>query len=131
MITARPQKNIKHAKSYFRKHLAHGDYYSEGQKVQGVWFGQGAARLGLQPGQPVTEAAFVRLCDNLHPETGEKLTVRQRTKDRRIFFDFVVSPNKSVSIMALVAGDERILPAHTASCEPAFSVWTASGAIAP
>ena len=60
MITARPQKNLQTAKEYFRKHLAQGDYYSEGQTVAGKWFGQGAARLGLDAGTPVTEAAFVR-----------------------------------------------------------------------
>jgi conjugative relaxase-like TrwC/TraI family protein len=63
----------------------------------------------------VTEAAFIRLCDNLHPVTGKKLTVRQRKKNRRVFHDFVVAPPKSVSIMALVMDDERILAAHAAS----------------
>ena len=29
MITARPQKDLKAARSYFRQHLARGDYYSE------------------------------------------------------------------------------------------------------
>jgi conjugative relaxase-like TrwC/TraI family protein len=115
MFTARPQKNLVHAKQYFREHLAHGDYYSQNQKVAGVWFGKGAARLGLEPGQLVAEAAFVRLCDNLHPATGQKLTVRQRQKNRRVFFDFAVAPPKSVSIMGLVVGDERILAAHAAS----------------
>ena len=115
MFTARPQKNLVHAKQYFREHLAHGDYYSENQKVRGIWFGKGADRLGLHPGQPVAETAFVRLCDNLHPVTGAKLTVRQRKKNRRVFHDFVVAPPKSVSIMALVVNDERILAAHAAS----------------
>ena len=117
MITARPQKNLVQAKAYFREHLAHGDYYSEGQKVAGVWFGQGAIRLGLDPGQPVTAQAYDRLCDNLHPVTGARLTVRQRKVDRRVFHDFVVGPPRSVSVLASVLGDTRILEAHTASSE--------------
>jgi conjugative relaxase-like TrwC/TraI family protein len=121
MITARPQKNLVHAKAYFREHLGHGDYYSQNQKVQGDWFGQGAVRLGLEPGTHVTEEAFIRLCDNQHPGTGEQLTVRQRKVDRRVFHDFVVAPPKSVSIVALVGGDERILETHAASSRVALA----------
>ena len=112
MITARPQKNLKTAKAYFREHLAQGDYHSQGQTVAGWWFGQGAMRLGLNLAEPVTQAAFERLCDNLHPVTGEKLTVRHRQADRRVCYDFVISAPKSVSIMAHTIGDERIITAH-------------------
>ena len=121
MFTARPQKNLQHAKQYFREHLGHGDYYSENQKVRGVWFGQGAARLGLTVGGSVTESEFVRLCDNQHPETGTQLTVRQRRVDRRVFHDFQVAPPKSISLMALVVGDERIVEAHTLSSRAALA----------
>ena len=78
-ITARPQKNLKAAKNYFREHLAQGDYHSENQTVQGYWFGKGVERLGLDPASPVTELEYLRLCDNPHPVTGDRLTVRQRT----------------------------------------------------
>ena len=104
MIIARPQKNRVQAKAYFREHLAHGDYYSEGQKVAGVWFGQEAVRLGLDPGQPVTAQANDRLCDSLPPGTGARLTVRQRKVDHRVFHVFVVAPPRSVSVLALVVG---------------------------
>lgn len=115
MITARPQKQLKFAKNYFREHLGQGDYYSEKQSVAGQWFGRGAERLGLNLGAPVNESAFLRLCDNQHPETGEKLTARTR-RERRVFYDFVISAPKSVSIMALTAGDARLLAAHDAAC---------------
>jgi conjugative relaxase-like TrwC/TraI family protein len=121
MITARPQKNVQTAKRYFREHLGHGDYYSEGQTVRGVWFGNGAARLGLVPGAAATEAAFLRLCENQHPLTGAQLTVRKRVKDRRVFHDFVVAPPKSVSLLALLAGDARLSEAHAASCTAAMA----------
>jgi hypothetical protein len=46
MLTAKPQLNLRHAREYFREHLATGDYYSAGQKVRGEWFGSGSQKLG-------------------------------------------------------------------------------------
>ncbi len=103
MITIRAQKQLKQAKEYFREHLGQGDYHSEKQTIAGQWFGQGAERLGLNLSAPVSEEAFLRLCDNLHPLTGVKLTARTR-RERRVFYDFVISAPKSVSIMAITWG---------------------------
>ena len=121
MITARPQKNLKAAKNYFREHLAKGDYHSQDQTVQGHWFGKGIERLGLDPASPVTELEYTRLCENLHPITGSRLTVRQRKVDRRVFYDFVASAPKSVSILALLGRDDRILAVHDAACRAAMT----------
>jgi conjugative relaxase-like TrwC/TraI family protein len=124
MLAPKAQYNPVDAKKYFKEHLAVGDYYAEGQTVPGQWLGQGAADLGLS-GVTTTEQ-FVRLCDNRHPQTGERLTLRQKTtrmeKDlngqeheaanRRVFYDFTFSPPKSVSIAALVGDDTRIIEAH-------------------
>jgi len=97
-----------------------GDYYDEGQKVTGQWFGVGAEKLGLSG--KVGAEAFLRLCENRHPASGEALTQRHNTirvdetgstaANRRIFYDFTISPPKSVSVAALVGADERILEAH-------------------
>jgi conjugative relaxase-like TrwC/TraI family protein len=65
----------------------------------------------LKSGETVTREAFLRLCDNLHPETGSKLT-QVHLKDRRIFFDFTCSAPKSVSILAVTMDDKRIVQAH-------------------
>ena len=111
MITVRTQKSVKNAKAYFREHLVQGDYYSEGHQVEGHWVGRGAERLGLKINSPIRAKEYDRLCDNLHPMTGQKLTVRTR-KARRIYDDFAVAPPKSVSIMAVTMGDERIVAAH-------------------
>ncbi len=108
MITVRPQRQLKAAKRYFREHLCQGDYYSENQRIAGQWFGQGAERLGLDVSAAVSEMAFLRLCDNQHPVTGEQLTPRQR-QERRVYYDFVLSPAKSVSILGITMGDERII----------------------
>jgi conjugative relaxase-like TrwC/TraI family protein len=115
MITARPQKNITNAKAYYTKHLSKGEYHSEGHTVTGLWFGKGAERLGIGSGGIVDQETFERLCENLHPLTGQKLTARQRQVDRRVCHDFVVSAPKSISVMALTIGDHRLVEAHEAS----------------
>lgn len=116
--------NLRNAKEYFQQHLAVGDYYSEGQVVGGKWFGKGAGALRLSGSVKADD--FVSMCDNLDPRTGQKLTVRQKTTrikrhadgttsevaNRRVFYDWALSPPKSVSIVALVGGDERVLRAH-------------------
>jgi conjugative relaxase-like TrwC/TraI family protein len=128
MVTAKTQYNLKNAQEYFEKHLCVGDYYDEGQKVAGEWVGLGADRLGLA-GKVGTEA-FLRLCENRHPASGETLTQRLNTtrKDeagsnaanRRIFYDFTFSPPKSVSVAAFVGEDARILEAHAQAVRSAL-----------
>jgi conjugative relaxase-like TrwC/TraI family protein len=113
MFTGVPQKDKAVAKTYFDEHLSHNDYYMQGEVEVGRWLGMGAERLGLLEGLPVDREAFMALCDNLHPDTGERLTQRQNQDgDRRIFFDFTCSAPKSVSILAITMDDERILRAH-------------------
>ena len=58
------------ATTYFDEHLSHNDYYTQTQTQAGQWIGVGCERLGLQPGEVVTRDAFLKLCDNLHPDTG-------------------------------------------------------------
>jgi conjugative relaxase-like TrwC/TraI family protein len=111
MFTAKPQKNRVAATTYFDEHLSHNDYYTEKETQAGYWIGEGVQKLGLKPGQTVTREAFLRLCDNLHPESGTKLTQIQLS-GRTIFFDFTCSAPKSVSILAVTMGDKRIVEAH-------------------
>lgn len=119
MLSPKTQTNLKNAKGYFEEHLCVGDYYAEGQRVQGEWFGGGAALLGLNG--KVTRDQFLALCENQYPASRKLLTQRQNTTrddgagevaNRRVFYDFTFSPPKSVSIEALVGGDERIVVAH-------------------
>ena len=83
MLSPKAQYNVGDAKKYFREHLCAGDYYTEGQHVPGHWFGQAAADLGLSG--VTTEEQFARLCDNLHPRTGERLITKglERIEARR------------------------------------------------
>ena len=111
MFTGKPQKNRAAATTYFDEHLSHNDYYTQTETQAGQWIGVGCERLGLQPGEVVTRDAFLKLCDNLHPDTGQQLTLTT-IKDRRIFFDFQCAPPKSVSILAVTMNDQRIIEAH-------------------
>jgi conjugative relaxase-like TrwC/TraI family protein len=111
MFTGKPQKNRGAATTYFDEHLSHNDYYTQTETQAGQWIGVGCERLGLQPGEVVTRDAFLKLCDNLDPETGQQLTLTT-IKDRRIFFDFQCAPPKSVSILAVTMNDQRIIEAH-------------------
>jgi conjugative relaxase-like TrwC/TraI family protein len=122
LITAHAQKDAATAKQYFGEHFAQADYYSEGQRSVLQWFGKGVERLGISPVSEVAQEAFHRLCDNLHPVTGETLTSRRRQKDRRVCYDFTVSAPKSVSILALVFRDLRLLKAHEESAAIAMAL---------
>ena len=51
MFTAKPQKNRAAATAYFDEHLSHNDYYAQNEVPAGHWIGQGAERMGLNPGE--------------------------------------------------------------------------------
>jgi conjugative relaxase-like TrwC/TraI family protein len=133
MLATKAQYRLGDAKKYFSEHLSVGDYYAEDQRVLGQWYGEGAEKLGLSG--VTCQDDFVRLCENLHPQTGEKLTLRQNTTrvdigpdgqprknaNRRVFYDFTFSPAKSVSIAALVGHDPRIVEAHEQAVTTALS----------
>ncbi len=98
------------AKEYFGSGLKRADYYTD--EIIGLWRGQGAALLGLSG--EVTEEAFARLCDNLHPETGEKLTPRNDA-DRIAGWDFNFHGPKSLSLIHALFEDQRIVAAFRES----------------
>ncbi|MBB5707351.1 MobF family relaxase [Sphingopyxis panaciterrulae] len=88
-----------------------GDYYTkDGDQEPSEWGGKLAADLGLDG--PVDTKVFETL---LAGKVGDQQLGRHR-KDGQIHhhpgWDFPVNAPKSVSIMALVGGDERIIAAH-------------------
>lgn len=130
MVTAKTQDSLRNAESYFAEHLSVGDYYDHGQSVTGEWFGDGARKLALSG--KVRAEDFLRLCENQHPSTQQTLTVRlkstrtegdQTKANRRIFFDFTISPPKSVSIASLIGGDKRIEAAHDRAVKIALEAF--------
>jgi conjugative relaxase-like TrwC/TraI family protein len=98
-------------------------YWSQGQQVVGQWQGRLAEKMGLTGAVGAEE--FQRLSDGQHPQTGEQL-VRHRESfeytnangkmvksvEHRAGWDATFSPPKSVSLTALVGGDQRIRAAH-------------------
>src|ERR1022692_996849 len=106
-------------KGYAARYLAQSDYYAEGERVVGHWKGRSAELLGLSG--PVRTEDFEAVRQGLAPRTGEFL--RQRHSADRVadgttlaqarhLYDFTISAPKSVSIMAILAGDERLIAAH-------------------
>ncbi len=92
------------AKSYYST----ADYYTEGQELVGQWRGRGAAALGFEG--VIQAAQWDALCDNLHPETNQPLTLR-RNETRRVGYDFNFHVPKSVSLLYGLTRDERLLDA--------------------
>lgn len=87
-----------------------GDYYTKGGDEPSAWGGKIADELGLE-GQ-VYPKLFEAL---LAGQVGDQQLGRHRkdgTIEHHPGWDFAVNAPKSVSIMALVMGDERILAAH-------------------
>jgi conjugative relaxase-like TrwC/TraI family protein len=108
---------IRNGSTYLGNHLSANDYYAEGEKVRGYWIGQGAAMLRLAG--DVESQQFEALRSNEHPIDGGPLTPRKRA-DRVAFFDFQCSAQKSVSLMALLGGDDRLRHAHEDAAKTAF-----------
>ncbi len=104
----------------------------EAARANGEWHGRLAEEMNLR-GAVETEQ-FERLCDGLHPET-EKELVRHApirkyadrygkeitTMAHRAGWDATFSAPKSVSLAAIVGGDERIRDAHRASVHRALN----------
>jgi conjugative relaxase-like TrwC/TraI family protein len=117
MLTIRAMSD---GKGYSSRHLEHSDYYAEGELVTGVWQGRGAELLGLKGA--VRGEDFEAIRQGLDPQTKEFLRVRH-SSDRtavdgtklaqgRSLYDFTISAPKSVSVLAIVGGDDRLIEAH-------------------
>ena len=111
MVTIKSQASPRNAARYFDEHLSRDDYFSEKQQTTGRWFGRGCETLGVESESVVEQEPFVALCQGLRPDDHAKLTQRA-TANRRCLYDLTVSAPKSLSIMALVAGDARLIAAH-------------------
>jgi conjugative relaxase-like TrwC/TraI family protein len=101
----RPCCSVSGALDYFSEHMAKGDYLTQGGEVRMVWYGKGAEMLGLAG--EVQAEHFTRVCAGNHPESGEKLMVREKAGRRVCYFGQISAP-KDVSIALLVGGDKRI-----------------------
>jgi len=116
------------AQTYHRKEFTatEQNYWSQRGEIAGEWQGRLAEKFGLAGA--VAAEDFARLSQGQHPQTGEQF-VRQRasyeytnadgkavkTMEHRAGWDATFSAPKSVSLTALVGGDDRVREAHRES----------------
>ena len=107
------------AKTYYTQNISRNDsYYVNRFELPGQWGGRGAAMLGLSG--EVEHDAFAALCDNAHPHTGERLTVRIK-EGRRIGYDLTFDAPKSVSLLNAFSSDKQILEAYQMALDETMS----------
>jgi conjugative relaxase-like TrwC/TraI family protein len=125
MLTISKPLSASQAQTYHAKEFtsAEQNYWKQDDRALGEWHGKLADKFGLDGG--VNEEHFARLADGQHPLTGEQL-VRHRTVqeyenidgkavapvEHRAGWDATFSAPKSVSLTALVGGDDRVRDAH-------------------
>jgi conjugative relaxase-like TrwC/TraI family protein len=135
MLTIRA---ISNGRGYATQYLAQSDYYAERQRVVGYWHGRGAEELGLVG--EVTEVQFEAIRQGLHPATGEKLRPRQSADHvsvdgvilsrGRHLYDFTFAAPKSVSVVAALGEDDRLVQAHQQAVGTALQELEGSAAAA-
>src|SRR5215469_13731167 len=133
MLTISKPLSAGQAKAYHKEEFANaqGNYYTEGDRIRGEWHGKLAEQWGLHG--EVREDHFHRLSEGQHPITGEQLVRHQAAREymnrrgeqvspmeHRAGWDATFSVPKSVSLTALVGGDERVREAHRESVRTAL-----------
>lgn len=91
-----------------QQYYSSADYYTNEQELVGRWGGIAADKLGLSG--DVKQEEFKALTENLHPQTGEQLTLRN-SSNRTVGYDFNFHAPKSVSLVQALTKDEEILTA--------------------
>ena len=98
------------------------EYYTAGTEPDGVWFNPNDL-LGLADGKKIDSKHFLRLYGGFAPETGEKLTQNAGSDRRSPGLDITFSPDKSVSALWAIAGDDlrtKIENAHNRAARMAL-----------
>ena len=95
-----------------------GEYYADGGLAPSEWAGAGANDLGLSG--DVDRDAFRELLDG-RVEGRQLGTPRDGKVDHRPGWDVTLSAPKSVSVMAQVAGDRRLIVAHGIAVKTALT----------
>ncbi len=133
MLTISKPLSAGQAQTYHREEFqdARSNYYTEGDRITGEWHGRLAEQWRLQGG--VEEEQFRRLSEGQHPLTAKQLVRHQpareyvdehgekvKTMEHRAGWDATFSAPKSVSLTALVGGDDRVRQAHQESVSVAL-----------
>src|SRR5271170_5684230 len=125
MLTISKPLSSSQAQTYHAREFmsAEQNYWKQGDSILGEWQGRMAERYGLAGA--IDELHFARLSEGQNPLTGEQL-VRHRNGqeyttadgttvkpvEHRAGWDATFSAPKSVSLTALVGGDDRVREAH-------------------
>jgi conjugative relaxase-like TrwC/TraI family protein len=133
MLTISKPLSAGQAQSYHQKEFTakEQNYWSQRGVIAGEWQGRLAGQFGLAG--TVSAEDFAKLSQGQHPQTSEQL-VRQRasyeyqdaegktikTMEHRAGWDATFSAPKSISLTALVGGDERVREAHRDSVRVAL-----------
>ena len=133
MVTISKAISPAQAQSYHKLEYtsAAQSYYKQDDTVQGEWQGQLAASFGLAG--TVMPQEFARLTEGKHPQTEAQMVKHREGKEytdengntvkpaeHRAGWDATFSAPKSVSLTALVGGDERVREAHRAAVTTAL-----------
>jgi len=128
MLTISKPLTAAQAQNYHQKEFTSKaqNYWGRGREIQGTWQGRLAERFGLS--EAVEEEEFSRLSQGQHPLTGQPLVRHhgsyqyERADGKKVTsaahragWDATFSAPKSVSLTALVGGDERVRDAHRES----------------
>jgi conjugative relaxase-like TrwC/TraI family protein len=134
MLTISKPLSASQAQTYHAKEFtsAEQNYWKQDDRTLGEWHGKLAEKFDLAGA--VKEEHFARLADGQHPHTAEQL-VRHRVVqeyegtdgktiapvEHRAGWDATFSAPKSVSLTALVGGDDRVRDAHREAVNVALS----------
>jgi conjugative relaxase-like TrwC/TraI family protein len=133
MLTISKALNSSQAQSYHKLEFTSDsqNYYKQGDSVKGEWQGKLAASLGLKG--EVAPLEFYRLSEGIHPQTEEQMVKHRlaheytnadgsttKASEHRAGWDATFSAPKSVSLTALVGGDERVREAHRSAVSTAL-----------
>ena len=133
MLTISKAISAGQAQSYHKQEYISDSqtYYKEGDRVRGEWQGQLAASFGLSG--EVAPMEFSRLSEGKHPQTDAQMVKHRpgteyanadgtttKEVEHRAGWDATFSAPKSVSLTALVGGDERVKEAHRAAVSTAL-----------
>src|SRR5918995_1820629 len=130
MLTLSNPISVGHAMDYYKEKFTNKkeNYYSQSGEVKGRWCGTLAEESNLKG--EVSSEQYERVVAGQDPHTGEQLirSVSAReivdefgkektTSEHRAGWDATISAPKSVSLAALVGGDERVREAHRESVQ--------------
>ncbi len=125
MLTISKPLNASQAQNYHAIEFTSPDqnYWSRGQTVRGEWQGRLAEKFGIAGAVGAEE--FGRLAQGQHPATGDQLVQHRlvheyrnaagemvKSVEHRAGWDATFAAPKSVSLTALVGGDNRVRLAH-------------------